>query len=104
MILFFFFIKSANRFYMQSDIGCPNRIINQQNQIVQILGTILFLAGIRANIRRISTKGKPTNTSELLPARANLQHPTAPAVAHVDFDAQTADPGADDLRASRQSF
>jgi len=80
------------------------RILNRLNHIVQILKAILFLAGIRANIRRISTKRKPTNTSELLPARANLQHPTAPAAAHVDFDTQTADPGADDLRASRQSF
>lgn len=74
------------------------------NYIVEILGAILFLAELRADIRRISTKGKPTNTSELLPARADLQHPAAPAAAHVDFDAQTAYPGADDLRASRQSF
>lgn len=91
----------TDRFYekcMQSESD------SRPDYIVQILRGILFLTGLRADIRRISTKGKPTNTSELLPARADLQHPTAPAAAHVDFDAQTAYPGADDLRASRQSF
>lgn len=65
---------------------------------------IVLSAGIRANVRRVNAQGKPADTAKLLPARANLQHPTAPAAAHVDFDAQTTDPGADDLRASRQSF
>lgn len=65
---------------------------------------INFSTGVRANICRINAKRKPANTSELLPVRANLRYPTAPAAAHVDFDAKTTDSGADDLRASRQSF
>ncbi|KAL6447972.1 hypothetical protein ACFW04_000191 [Cataglyphis niger] len=56
-------------------------------------------AGVRANVCRINAKRKSANTSELLPVRANLRHPTAPAAAHVDFDAKTADPRANDLRA-----
>lgn len=68
-------------------------------------GDIVFLAaGIRADVRRVNATGKPADTTKLLPARANFQYSAAPAAAHVDFDAQTADPGADDLRASRQSF
>lgn len=63
-----------------------------------------LLAGNGANVRRVDATGKPANTSKLLPACANFQYSAAPAAAHVDFDAQTADPGADDLRASRQSF
>jgi len=65
---------------------------------------VALSADSRANVRRVDAAGEPADTTELLSACANFQYSATAAAAHVDFDAQAADPGADDLRASRQSF